>query len=138
MRPALTVPPLTHFPLPLVLVDVGIDLGHGADGRGEGLVGIGASGGVLQDLAQQQWVFGDPLHRHHQEEAEVRGACVRPGGEGNFVRPMGKSSPPALLLLHASLQAFWGENGASPAPGEICCLEPAGELCLQPQWGFWP
>jgi len=63
--------PPTYFSAPFVLIDVGVDLGHGVDSCLQGWVGAGTGRGVLQDLPQQQRVFGDPLHWHHQEEAEV-------------------------------------------------------------------
>lgn len=38
--------------------------------------------GVLLDGLQEQRVASDPLHRHHQEEAERGGVDLGPGGGG--------------------------------------------------------
>ena len=79
-------PFLTHFPEALVLVDAAVE----GDGGVRGLLqaGVGRVGRlrVLLDGLQEQGVAGDPLHGHHQEEAQRRGVDLRPGGGENVLR----------------------------------------------------
>lgn len=73
---------LTDFPEALVLVDATVE-GDGGVGRPlQQRVGRVRAVGVLLDGLEEQGVASDPLHRHHQEEAERGGVHLGPGGGG--------------------------------------------------------
>lgn len=73
---------LTDFPEALVLVDATVE-GDGGVGRPlQQLVRRVVVFRVLLDGLQKQRVASDPLHRHHQEEAERGGVDLGAGGGG--------------------------------------------------------
>lgn len=72
----------TDFSEALVLIDATVEADGGVGRPLQQLVGRVAAVRVLLDGLQEERVTSDPLHRHHQEEAERGGVDLGAGGGG--------------------------------------------------------